>query len=124
MRPAPGLRIQRLAGTGQVAQAVQVVLLRILWTKAHEHTYGRRRSEHDRHAMALDNAPDHARVGIIRRPFAEHRGGPSHQRRIDNIAMADDPANVRGAEEHVLITEVPERLQMVIRSHHVAAMHV
>src|SRR4030095_15104828 len=74
MRPAPGFRIQGLASTGKIPQAFQVVLLGVFWAVAHKHTYGCGGGKHDRHAVPLDDAPDHSWIGIIRGAFPEYCG--------------------------------------------------
>ena len=56
--------------------------------------------------------------------LAEDRGSPSYQRRVDDIAVAHDPADVRCAPEDVVVLNVPKGLEVVIGAHHVATVDV
>ena len=60
----------------------------------------------------------------VRRALPEHRGRPRHQRRVHDVAVAHHPADVRHAPENVVVLHVPEVLEVVVRSHHVAAVDV
>ncbi len=62
----------------------------------------RGRREHRRHAIALDDVPVDTRV---RRPhrfaFEEDRGRAEKERRVDDVGVAHDPADVGGRPPHV-----------------------
>src|SRR5262245_14884061 len=124
VRPAPGFRTQGLAATGEIPQAFYVVLWRSLRAVTHKHTHRCRGGKHSRHAVPLDDAPDHPRVGIIRGTFPKHCRRTGHKRRIHDIAVPDDPTNIRCTEKHILITDVPECLEVIVRPDHVTTMHV
>ena len=61
---------------------------------------------------------------VVDGPLAEHRRSPRDQRSVDDVAVADHPADVRGAPENVVVLHVPEVLEVVVSPHHVAAVDV
>ena len=58
-------------------------------------------------------------MGEVRRALAEHGGGAGHQRRVHDVAVTHDPADVGHAPEHVVVLDVPEVLEVVVGAHHV-----
>src|SRR5271163_307819 len=124
LRPAPSFWIQRLSGARDHAQTAKAVRRRITLAEAHEHSQRSWRSEHLSHSVAFHNFPGNSRVRIINRTFAEQRGRARTQRRVHNVRMADDPADIGSAPEDVAITYIVVIHQMVSRSYHVTAVNV
>ena len=72
------------------AQVLRVLLL--------EDADRRRRREHRRDAVLLDQPPPDAGVGTDRQAFVEDRRHAGDERAVDDVAVADDPADVAGRE--------------------------
>src|SRR6185369_4548016 len=92
--------------------------------QAHEHTYRSRRRKHLRDRVLLHDLPRDTLIRIIDRPLTEQGRHPRAQRTVDDVAVPDDPTNIRGTPEHILRAYIKEGLQEVRRAHHVSAMHV
>src|SRR6516162_646936 len=90
----------------------------------HEHAERGRGSKHFAYTVALDNLPGDGRIGIIDSSFAEQRSYAGAQRRINNVGVTDNPANVRSAPEDVARTHIEKCRQMVGRADHISAMDV
>ena len=121
LRPAVRLRVERLAGTGEEAQARQVVFLRRLLAVAHPHADRGRRGEHEVDAEALDQLPGDLGRRIVRHALAAEYGRADRQRPVDDERMADDPADVRGAPVDVALADLVEGARQVGHADHVPA---
>ncbi|EPJ40338.1 hypothetical protein STAFG_2587 [Streptomyces afghaniensis 772] len=103
-RPVVGLGIEALAGQEEVAQAGQVVARgerspRVLLPDRPESGGCR---EHGPDPVLGGNAPELARVrGAHRLALVQHRRRAGQQGRVDDVRVADDPADV-GTGEHRL----------------------
>src|SRR5215469_2162779 len=124
LRPAPGFGIQGLPGTRDYFEAGEVVLRRILISVSHEHAQGRGRSEHLGHTVALDDLPGGAGVREIDGAFAKQSSGAGAERRINDIGVADDPADVGGAPEDVALADIEEVFEMVGGADHVSTVNM
>ncbi len=96
LEPLPGRRVQHLAGTEHPLEPGQVVAPRNVLAVAHEQADGRRRGEHAGHAFPLDDRPRRVGVRMIERALEGDRRRSGDQWRIDDVAVADDPTDVRG----------------------------
>src|SRR5689334_23992050 len=69
----------------------------------------RRRSVENRNTKAIYGFPEAAEIGVIRHSIKHYAGRSHHQRAVDDIGVACDPADVGGAPEDVfgLIVEDP-----------------
>ena len=115
LRPGEGVGIGALAGEEQRTESLEVVLreefpLRVLLLDRAKR--GRRREHRD--ALVLgDHAPERAGVGRAHGlPFVKDRGAAVEQRRVDDVAVADHPADVGGGPVHLPrldAVEVPHR---------------
>ena len=100
----PCRRIGALAGEEQRAEFRQVVLreqlaLRVLLLDGAER--GRRGEQRDA-AVLGDDPPERAGIGRADRlALVQDRGAAVQQRRVDDVGMADDPADVGGRPEHL-----------------------
>ncbi len=98
LRPVQRVGVAPLAREKQGAQRRQVVFadqraLGILLADRAER--GRRREQRD-HAVLGDHAPERARVGgADRLALVQHGRAAVQQRRVDDVGVTDDPADVR-----------------------------
>ncbi len=113
--PRVGVGVEALAGEEQRAQRRRVVAgqqrgVRVLLADG---AHGRRRGEHPRHPVVGDDAPERPGVGgADRLALVEHRGAAREQRRVDDVGVADHPADVARGEPHVAgpgTEDVPHR---------------
>ena len=83
----------------------------------------RRRGE-QRHRLVLgDHPPEGARIGRADRlALIEDRGRAMQQRRIDDIGMADHPADIGGRPEHLAGLDAVMVLHRPFQRHHVPAI--
>ena len=104
LAPRHGVRVRALAGEEEGAQALQVVApeqrrARVL---ALDGAQRGGRGEQGVDPVLLDHTPEGARV---RRPdrlaLVEDRGAAEQQRRVHDVGVAHDPADVRGGPEDV-----------------------
>ena len=96
--PRGGGLVERLAGQEQGAQARQVVLAQVLRVLLLQHPDRGRRREHRRHLVLLDQAPPDAGIGADRQALVHDRRHAGDQRAVDDVAVADHPADVAGRE--------------------------
>ena len=99
--PARGRLIERLAGQEQVAQRREVVLAQVLRVLLLQHAHRGRRAEHRRDLVVLDDLPPDAGIGPRRQPLVDDGRHAVDQRAVDDVAVADDPADVRGREHRL-----------------------
>ena len=65
----------------------------------HQGPNGGRRGVEDVYLVAFDDIPEAAEIRIIGNAFEHQAGGAVEERTIDDVGMAGDPADVRGAPE-------------------------
>ncbi len=100
--PFPGLGIDRLADRADQAQRLAAVALHRLVAFAHQRADRGRCGVEDGDAEPVDRLPEAAEVRIIG-DAVEHDGRRAiHQRAVDDVAVAGDPADVGGAPEDVV----------------------
>ena len=124
LRPFDRRRIATFAGEEQRAELREVVLLQQLTfgVLALDRAEGGRRGE-QRHRLVLgDHAPEGAGIRRADRlSFVEDRGRAVDERPIDDVAVAHDPAHVRGAPVHFARLDAVEVLHRPGERHAVAA---
>ncbi len=124
-RPVHGRRVGALAGQKQRAEFRQIVFAdqragRVFLLDGAER--GRRGEQSDRLVLG-DDAPERAGVRRADRLALVHdRGRAVKQRRIDDVAVADHPADVGGAPPHLARLDVVEILHRPFERDHVAAI--
>ena len=70
-----------------------------------------------------DHPPERARVRRADRlALVEHRGRADEQRRVDDVGVADDPADVAGGPEHVARADVVDVAHAPRQRHRVTAV--
>src|SRR5690606_14859171 len=79
------------------------------------------RGVEDRDLVLVDHLPEAREVRVVRHALEHHRGGAVGQRPVNDVAVAGDPAHVRGAPVDVIFLEVEHRLVRVRAEHEVAA---
>ncbi len=98
---------------------------RVLLAPLHAGADRRRRRVEDRHAVAFAEIPPDILVGVVRRALVHHRRRAVHQRPVDDVGMAGDPADVGRAEVDVGVRlEVEDDLVRVGDAGQVAARRV
>jgi hypothetical protein len=122
--PLPGLGVDRLADRAEQAQALARVFLHPLLALAHQRADRGRGGIEDRHAVAVDDVPAAAGVGIVRHALEHQRGRAARQRAVDHVAVAGHPADVGGAPEQVAVPVVEHVLERVRGIDQVAAARV
>ena len=84
---------------------------------------GGRRGEERRHVVLGDDAPEGAGVGRADRlALVEHARAAVQQRRVDDVGMADHPADVGGGPERLAGIDAVDRLHRPFQRDHVAAI--
>ncbi len=104
LRPFDGRRIGALAGEEERAELREIVLGDELAVGivALDGAEGGGRREHGVDAVLGDHAPIDAGVGRADGLALEQEAGAAEeQRRIDDVGMADDPADIGGGEERI-----------------------
>ena len=76
----------------------------------HERADRRRRRVEDRHAVALDEAPEAILLRPVRRAFVHQHRRAVGERAVDDVAVPGDPADVRRAPVHVLVAQIEDPL--------------
>ena len=99
--PACGRLVERLPGQENQPQRGQIVLRQVCRVLLLEHPNGRGRGEELRDLVLLHDAPPDAAVRTNRRALVHDRCNAREQRRVYDVAVADDPADVRRAEHRV-----------------------
>ena len=124
VEPAPRLGVEWLADAAQQPQAGQVVAPHPGLAEAHECADGRGGGVEGVDAVALDEVPPAVRVGVGRVSLVHEDGGAVEQRTVDEVAVAGDPARVRGAPPAVGVMDVEAVVEGGIGAHLVAAVGV
>ena len=119
--PLPGFRVDRLAHRTQQAQAAAVGFLHGGLALAHQCADRSRCGVEDVHLVLVDHLPEARGVGVVRHAFEHQGGGAVGQRAIDDVAVAGDPADVRGAPVDVAVVVVEHVLVGHRRAQQVAA---
>ena len=125
LRPLDGRRIGALAGQKQRAEFRQVVLreqlaVRVFLADGAER--GRRGEQRD-HAVLGADAPERAGVGRADRlALVQDRGAAVEQRRIDDVGVADHPADVGARPPHFARADAVQILHRPFERDHVAAI--
>ncbi len=100
--PVERVGVAALAGEEQGAESREVVLRHVRPSRVFllDRAKRRRRREERVHAVVGDDAPERAGIRRAHRlAFVEDRGAALQQRRVDDVRVADDPADVRGGPE-------------------------
>ena len=122
--PHPGLGVDRLPDRTEDPQRRQVVLRRELRALLHERADRGRRAVQDRDLVVLDDLPPAVPGRRVGRALVQHAGRRVGERPVDDVAVAGDPADVRGAPVHVVRLEVEDHLVGVRRAEEVAGGRV
>ncbi len=125
LRPLDGVGIGALAGQEQGAEFRQVVFgdelaVRVFLLDGAE---GGRRGEQGRDLVLGDHPPEGAGIGRADRlALVEDRGAAGEQRRVDDIGMADDPADIGGGPIHLARLDAVDSVHRPVQRDHVAAI--
>ena len=119
--PHPRLGVDGLAHGAEQPQRRHVELRGNVGAPLHERPDGGRRGVENGDAVAFDHLPEPAPVRGVGRALVHDAGGAVGQRPVDEVAVAGDPADVRGAEEDVLFLEIEHPLRGGVGADQVAA---
>ena len=92
--------------------------------ETHQAADGSRSGVKDGDAVMLDHLPPAVGVGMVGRTLVHEAGGAQDQRRIDNVAVAGDPARIGRAPPAILFLDVEDPLQGGAGVDLIAAMRV
>ena len=87
----------------------------------HERADGRRRGVENRHAVALADVPEAVLFRPVRCALVHQHRRAIRQRPVNDIRMAGNPTDVRGAPEDVVVLEIEHPLGGGVRLGEVAA---
>ncbi len=124
-RPVQGVGVGAFAGEEQVLERRQVVLahlerVRVLALDGAER--GRRGEQH-LDLVVGDHPPEGPGIGRAHRlAFVDDRRAAVKQRGVDDIGMADDPADIRGRPVHIAGLDVVDVLHGPLERHQMAAI--
>ncbi len=124
LRPGDRVRIGPLARQKQGVHRRDVVILeeRGLRVLLAHGAKGRRRGEEGRDLVLLDHPPEGAGVRRADRlALVEHAGAAVQQRRINDVGMADHPADVGSCPIRVAGLDVVDRRHRPFKRHEIAA---
>ena len=123
--PLHGRRVGAFAGKKQRTEAREIVAADVLSRRVFllDRAERGRRGE-QRHRLVLgDDAPERARVRRADRlALVEDRGAAAEQRRIDDVGVADHPADVGGAPPGLALLDAVEAVHRPGERDHVAAV--
>ena len=103
LQPVPRLRVEHFAGADDALEPRVVDVAERVLAVAHQHAHGGRRREDAGDAELLDAARQLASgVRVVERALEHDRRAAGDQRRVDHVAVADDPADVRGRPPDVV----------------------
>ena len=122
--PHPGFGIDPLAHGAQQPQARQIVLVDPVVAPLDERADGGRGGVENRDAVLLDDLPEAAFVGPVRRPFVHHHRGAGRQRAVDDVAVPGDPAAIGRTPKDVFIAMVEDPLERFLGEQVVAGRGV
>ena len=109
--PFPGLGIDRLADGAEQPDRLATVALHRLVAFAHQGADRGRCRVEDGDAEPVHRLPEPAEVGIVG-DAVEHDGRRAiHQRPVDDIGVAGDPADVGGAPEDVVLAIIEDPVE-------------
>ncbi len=124
LRPGDGVGIGPFAGQKERVHRGDVVVLEKLRLRvflAHG-AQRRRRGEEGGDLVVLDHPPEGAGVGRADRlALVEHAGAAVNERRIDDVGMPDDPADVGGGPVGIAGLDVVDRRHRPFEGDEVAA---
>ncbi len=121
MIPHPCLGVNRLADRAENTKGREFVLFHPLLTFAHQRTDCSRCGVEDTDAELVDDIPEPSGIRVGRHAFKHYARCSVAERTINNIAVACDPSDVRGAEMDVLRLAVEYPLERQVCIQHIAA---
>ena len=103
--PGDGRRVGALAGEEERAEPAQIVGADedAVGVLALDRAERGRRGEEDPHVVLVDDPPERPGIGGADRLALVHdRGAAIDQRGVDDVGMADHPADIGGGPEHLV----------------------
>ena len=125
LQPMEGRRIEPFAGQEQRPQARNVMPLQppAIGIFLLDRAKGGRRGKEGPRSVLLDQAPESPGIGgPYRLALVDQRGAAVDQRSVDDVGVADDPADVRGREEHLAGRHAIDALHRVVQRHRMPAI--
>jgi hypothetical protein len=124
LEPLPGRRVEDLAGAHHPGHRCQVEPGGHLLAIAHEEADGGGGGEHAADDVLFDDLVEGLRTGMVDGTLEGDGGRPHQEGGVDDVAVADDPADVRRRPPHVIGREVHDPLAGGVDPHLVATVHV
>ncbi len=124
-RPVVGVRVEPLAGEEQGAQAAHVVAAQVLPARVLllDGPQRGRRGEQPLDTVLGHHPPERAGVGGAHRlALVQHGGRPQQQGGVDDVGVADDPADVGGRPPRLPRRQVEDRAHAPQQRHRVPAV--
>ena len=109
--PDPGFWVDRLPHRAQDSQGAHVVLVRHLPAALHEGPNCCRCCVKEGHLVLLNHLPKGAGLARAGSPLVHHRGGAIGEGAIHDVAVARNPAHIRGAPMDVVLADVENPLE-------------
>ena len=109
--PLPRLRVDGLAHGAQHPEALAAGALHEVVALSHQRPDRSRRGVEDVDAELVADLPEPAEVRIVRDTLEHHGGGAVGKRRVHDIGVPRDPADVGGAPEDVPVVVVEDVLE-------------
>lgn len=103
LEPFPGGWVQDLARADDPLDGVEVVAAGDLDAVAHQQSHGGRRGEDAAgDPVLVDDPVEGVGSRVVEGALVDDRGAAGQQRPVHDVAVADDPADVRGRPPHVV----------------------
>ena len=109
--PVPRLGVDRLADGAEEAERSAAVLRDPVVAFAHQRADRGRGGVEDGDAEPVDRLPQAAVVGVVGNAVEHHAGRAVHQRAVDGVAVAGDPADIGGAPEDVVVAHAEDPVE-------------
>ncbi len=122
--PLPRFRVDRLAHGAEQPERFPARVLHMLVARAHQRADRRRRGVEDVDLVLVDHLPEARGVRIVRHALEHQRDRAVGERPVDDIAVARDPADIRGAPVDVAVVIIEDVLMRHRRVDEIAARRV
>ena len=123
LQPFPRRRIQHFAGAKHALQIAVIDVGERCISITHQQTHCSGRRENSGNAILLDERlPIGVGSGIVQRAFKRNRGRPRNQRRVDDITVTNNPADVGRRPPHIGGLQIEQPLSHAVDVNLITAM--
>ncbi len=124
LQPLPGGRVEGLAGAEHARHRREVGAAGGVGAVLHQHAHGGGCREDGADVVLLEHAEEDVGARMVERALVGDRGRAAQQRPVDDVRVADDPADVGGRPPDVVGAEAVRPAGEGVDADHVAAVHV